>query len=302
MEIPTLKTKDFFDRHISSGPKLQQMLKEQFPMFFITKVEDMIRLSKVPVPPTRTFNTHTLIFLTEGRATLKIGPQEVQCSSGACTVTAAGQVFSYDTFEENRGYIFSFSNDFLTGKMGSQELLNEFEFLSIWGNPIIEPGSDTSAHIGHLLSRLLFEYQSNGLQNVHLIQSYLLATLCELNTCYSPLLKHPNKTAVALTNRFKDALFQNIRSKHSVSEYADVLHVSPNHLNKTVKAITEKTASRWIEETLMLEAKVLLLQTSDSIGKVALDLSIHDPSYFSRIFKKNVGMSPLEYRRMIELS
>lgn len=302
MEIPTLKTRDFFDRHISSGPKLQQILKERFPQFFITKVEDMIRLSKLPVPPTRTENTHTVIFLTKGYATLKIGSQEVKCEQGACTVTAAGQVFSYDTLEENQGFICSFSSDFLTGKIGSKELLNEFEFLTVWGNPSIEPDAENSAYIEQLLKRLLAEYQLNGLQNIDLIQSYLIATLCELNTCYSALLKHASKTAVALINKFKEALYQHIRTKHSVSDYADLLHVSANHLNKTVKLVTEKTASKWIEETLILEAKVLLFQTSDSIGKVALDLGLNDPSYFSRVFKKNVGMSPAKFRKMIELS
>jgi YesN/AraC family two-component response regulator len=81
-----------------------------------------------------------------------------------------------------------------------------------------------------------------------------------------------------------------------------MLHVSPNHLNKCVKLSTGKTPSEWINESLVLEAKALLFQSEELIGNIAMELGINDSSYFSRLFKKYEGKSPLEYRQMIELS
>lgn len=93
-----------------------------------------------------------------------------------------------------------------------------------------------------------------------------------------------------------------IRNKHLVSEYAELLHVSPNHLNKVVRDVTNQSPSKWIDETLVLEAKVLLFQSKLSISEIATELGLLDASYFSRLFKKYVGVSPLEFRKRIDLS
>lgn len=52
------------------GQKLNGILKVNFGKFFITKVEDMIRLIKLPIPPAR---ATTFIYLTEGEAVMSVG-------------------------------------------------------------------------------------------------------------------------------------------------------------------------------------------------------------------------------------
>ena len=81
-----------------------------------------------------------------------------------------------------------------------------------------------------------------------------------------------------------------------------MLNVSPNHLNKAIKLITLKSPSDWIRTTLINEAKVLLFQTDFSIQEIASELGIDDQSYFARLFKKQEGVTPVEYRKMIDLS
>ena len=69
-----------------------------------------------------------------------------------------------------------------------------------------------------------------------------------------------------------------------------------------MKSITEKSPTKWIDETLVLEAKVLLYQTELSINEVANEIGIEDQSYFSRLFKKYEQVTPLQFRKMIEIS
>ena len=233
---------------------------------------------------------------------MNIGAQRVVIRENECLVVPAGQVFSYEQYEVNTGYICNFDNDFLVGKVGSKELLQSFEFLQIWGNPVIRPEPQRAVYIQENFQRILGEYQAAGLTNALLLQAYLIAGLCDLNAAYQPLSSHHNKSAIALTNRFKDLLYQHIRQKHLASDYATLLHLTPNHLNKVVKEITGKPVSKWIEETLMIEAKVLLFQTNLSINQVAAELGIFDASYFSRFFRKNEGVTPVFFRKMIEKS
>jgi AraC family transcriptional regulator, transcriptional activator of pobA len=299
--IKTFNTSEFMHVFMNPDPSLKEMIKPDYGRFFIVPVQDLIKLSKLPVPPARS-STHILIYLTSGVATMRIGLHPVQIKKDECLIVPAGQVFSYDHYEVNEGYIVVFDNDFLFGKMGSHDLLKEFEFLQLWGNPVIKIHAPRSIYIPQTLSRIFHEYTKHGLANQIVVQSHFLAALCELNLCYKPLSAHPNKTAVTLTNRFKKLVYKHIRSNHLVTDYASLLHVSPNHLNKTVREVTQKSCSKWIDETLITEAKVLLFQTNNNISEIAFELGIHDSSYFSRLFKKYEGVTPVQYRKMIETS
>lgn len=90
------------------------------------------------------------------------------------------------------------------------------------------------------------------------------------------------------------------RTDHEVAAYADKLNVSPAHLTRTVKEVTGKTASEWIAESLTNEIRFLLHHPENSIQSIAFQVQFSDQAALSKFFKKNTGMSPLEYRRMIK--
>jgi AraC-like DNA-binding protein len=300
-KIKTHSTEAFRDKFIKPERNLDDLLKLDFGKFFIVKVEDLIRLIKLPVPPSRA-TTHSFIYLTEGEANMTIGSQSYKIIKDECLIVPAGQVYSFAKHDINKGYLCNFHNDIIIGKFGKSELLKEFEFLNIWANPCIKLNLQSSGFVGQLLERIFIDYTQNGLGNIDIIQSYFIALLCEINLAYKPLLNSAQTTSVTLTNAFKELLFKHIKSKHLVSEYASLLNVSPNHLNKVIKKITGKSPTRLIDESIVLEAKVLLFQTSLSINDIAAEIGIYDQSYFSRLFKKYENTSPVKFRKMIEIS
>ena len=301
-KIKTFNTKEFLDEYMQPDPKIQEISQKDGQNFFIFKVQDMIKFSKFPVPPTRA-TTHTIIFLTSGVASMKIGFQSVEIRANECLVVAAGQVFGYDKYEVNEGFICSFDNAFLLGKLGSNDLLKDFDFLNIWGNPIVKPTLKSANYIAQTFQRILEEYSENGFKNTTLIQAYFLAALCDLNLAYQSLFTETkSKMAVTITNTFKELLNKHIRTKKLLTDYAFLLNISPNHLNKTIKSVTGKSVSNWIDETILLEAKVLLFQTNNSINEIASILGFEDQSYFSRFFKKYEQTTPIEFRKMIDKS
>lgn len=299
--IRTHNTEAFREEYIKPEIDLNQMLKIDFGKFFIVKVEDLIRLIKLPVPPSRA-TTHSFIYLTEGEANMTIGSQSYKIFKDECLIVPAGQVYSFAKHDINKGFLCNFHNDFIIGKFGKNELLKEFEFLNVWGNPMIKLDEQTSGFVLMLFKRIFVDYSQNGLNNIEIIQSYFIALLCEVNRVYRQLSDSHQTSAITLINKFKELLFIHIKTKHLVSDYANLLNVSPNHLNKIAKAITGKSPTKWIDEAIVLEAKVLLYQTTLSISEVAAEIGIFDQSYFSRLFKKYEGITPLAFRKMIEKS
>jgi AraC family transcriptional regulator, transcriptional activator of pobA len=76
-----------------------------------------------------------------------------------------------------------------------------------------------------------------------------------------------------------------------------MLNISVDHLNKTLKIQTGKTAHQFIEEMLLVESKALLLHTELSVAEIAWQLAFTDPSHYNKFFRKLTAVTPLMYRK-----
>ena len=83
----------------------------------------------------------------------------------------------------------------------------------------------------------------------------------------------------------------------SVKELAEKLHISPRYLSDLLKQETGKTAMELIHISIIGEAKNLLFQSDEGIAEIAYHLGFENISYFSRLFKKQTGFTPLEFRK-----
>jgi len=100
-----------------------------------------------------------------------------------------------------------------------------------------------------------------------------------------------------LYEKFKELLFKDFLNFRTVQHYADELNVSRKYLSEVIKKYSGKTASDWISEMVILEAKVLLQNKKMSINQISDLLHFSDQSVFGRFFKNYEGISPLEYRK-----
>ncbi len=83
----------------------------------------------------------------------------------------------------------------------------------------------------------------------------------------------------------------------SIPAFAEQLHISPVHLNRICKAVAGKSAIEMVHQNLIQEAQKYLLHTSHSVSEIAYLLEFEYPNYFAKLFKKYVGLSPVEFRR-----
>ena len=102
-----------------------------------------------------------------------------------------------------------------------------------------------------------------------------------------------------ILQNLKDAIELNFKIKHSPSNYADLLNITPKALAKITKNHFNKTLSNLIAERIIIEAKRELYLTNKSVKQIAFELGYDDEHYFSRFFKNNANVSPQIYRETV---
>ena len=85
----------------------------------------------------------------------------------------------------------------------------------------------------------------------------------------------------------------------SVRSIAAKLHLSPRYLSDLLKQETGKTAIELIHIALINEAKNRLRTERQNVSEVAFQLGFENPSYFTRVFKKQTGITPEAYKRRL---
>ncbi len=96
---------------------------------------------------------------------------------------------------------------------------------------------------------------------------------------------------------FQKSIKQGFSETKTITEYAKEIGITTMHLNRVCKSVLNKSPIQIIHEQLIVEAKKYLLNTSYSISEISYFLNFNDPAYFTRLFKKNVGVSPSDFRK-----
>lgn len=101
-----------------------------------------------------------------------------------------------------------------------------------------------------------------------------------------------------LLRNFKQLINEHYKEWHHISAYAEALHVTPDHLNRVVKALTGKTAKEHVQSRITIAAKRLLYFSPLSNKEISYELGFSEAGNFSAFFKKCTGKSPSAFKTM----
>ncbi len=290
--FPAISPQTASERFLTKDNSWGERFKANFNQFIVSRLEESWQVIKLPLPPSRTSN-HVLILVTAGRVELTVGHQGYTLSTQELVIVPALQIFTLQAVQSDSvGFMCFFSQELLVNT-GSDV---DFGFLKLTGNPLVSLSTQQTTFVTNLFDRLTVEYTENGAAKMELIRPYLLALLAEINRAYVGTMPTKADAGDRLVQRFMDLLTTQVRVNRLVSYYANQLIVSPNHLNKVIKNRTGKSPSVWIDERIVLEAKVLLFQSGLSIAQIADEMGFSDQSSFGKLFRKYAGASPTDFR------
>ncbi|CAN5500363.1 hypothetical protein BH09BAC4_BH09BAC4_43900 [soil metagenome] len=281
------------ERFLIQDESWEDRFRPDFNQFIIAPLEYARPVINLPLPPGRTSN-HVLFLVTKGQIEMTVGYTNYILSANELVVIPASQIFSLTTIrEDTTGFMCFFSNELYLSAVGEKE----HDFMKLTGNSLISLTDTQTSHMATVCARLTVEYTENGATQTDLIRPYLLALLTEINRAYIGSTSAKPDAGDRLVQQFMDVVAKHVRQQRLVTDYANQLNVTPNHLNKVVKSRTGKSPSIWIDERIVLEAKVLLFQSTLTVAQISAELGFDDQSNFGKVFRRYAKVSPTAFRR-----
>ncbi len=174
-----------------------------------------------------------------------------------------------------------------------------FNFNSI--HPILPKVEGGCSNYCFLLGKIIAEIANLKDDSLYLLNAYLYQILLEINRNY---VSYFNIRAALNSNseiiRFKTLLKDNINSIQTVNEYAGLMGITRNHLNKLCIDLLGKNASTIIRNELLLACKTELLASCSTVAEISYKFNFSAPSNFTRFFKDVEGISPGDYRKKFQ--
>lgn len=99
-----------------------------------------------------------------------------------------------------------------------------------------------------------------------------------------------------LFNRFMMLMERDYKLSRDVNYYADLMHITSKYLTNIVRQVAGHTPKTIIDQYVILQLKMQLQRSSQSIKEIAWEYHFTDVSFFCRYFKKHTGLTPQQMR------
>jgi AraC family transcriptional activator of pobA len=267
------------------------------PDFFITDEKQLLELSEYPYRS----DGYIIGICTRGTAEVEVNLQVYQARPDAMLLATPFHILRiYNSSDDFLCRFIVFSKAFLTENNINSHFLESFSYFKSESLPVIYPGHPDAKMLleVYLLIQQKLEREEHPYRQ-EISRSILTTLLYEVEFIYQKqhvIIKGKQNRKQELNLLFQNLVFLHYKEHRNVQFYADALFVSPKHLTETIKEVTGRTSGEWIEDAVILEAKVLLRNHEISIAQVAENIHFPDQSSFGKYFKKHTGLSPSDYR------
>jgi len=265
---------------------------------FQVEVFDAKRHFSVKYPHRHDF--FEVLYLQKGSGYHVIDDNKYEIKPPCVFFMSPGQAHKLELSHDIEGYIFIFTSDFYLLNRSNQDSLIEFPFFYTihQDNPPLLLNNESDVRFLETLFRQgIAEIEQSGDHISEMLRAILGLILTTSSARYPANENQLNKgKGQFLVKRFFHLIEENNQKNLSLSDYASIIGVTANHLTQIVKVLTGKTSLQIIKAKQLLEIKRLLVHTNLNISEIANQLNFEDQSYFSKFFKRETGLTPLQYR------
>ena len=268
--------------------------------FGISKMEDIYVKRNGKTDEPHRHNYFTVLIIKQAKGFHKIDFNSYELAQQQIFFVAPGQVHQVIETEKSVGFAMTFSNQFLIENSIPLAFVSSLNLFQNYGQtPPLLPNDKQFDSIEHFSNTIFDLFTSNAKMKNLSIGAFLKLLLIECNNicAINPIESDIDSTGDNLIRTFKKEVENNYREEHSTKYYANELHITPDHLNRTIKNKIGKTAKEYIQSRIITEAKRLLYFTASNSKEIGYELGFNEPANFSAFFKKHTSLTPSSFKK-----
>jgi AraC family transcriptional activator of pobA len=244
-----------------------------------------------------------VLFLFGGRVAATLGDQLIELDGPVALTVHPSLAHGFAFSEETYGYVLTIDQNALFAAAGEDGNL----FTALFVEPLaigLGAAPEARDRIEALLHNLLLEASSPRQGHALMLDWLARCILLMLARVQADrrIAETSGRKDFELFSRFRVEVERHYKEQWRVGQYAEQLRVAPVRLNRLCLKIAGKSAFEITQERLVLEACRKLTYVPAGVAGIAYELGFQDPAYFSRLFKKLVGMTPKEYRQRTQVN
>ena len=278
-------------------------LRNEIGHFNILKLQPWVE-GQVPSVPYRRRDFFK-IMLVIGNSKVHFADKVVEVQKQALSFSNPMIPYKWEHLDTVRDGAFCVFNHHFFHQYGN---LNEYAVFQPNGTHIFELTDEQVIKVQSIYDRMFEEINSEYIHKYDVLRT-LVFELLHFAMKMQPTAKIEKQTLNAsqrITTLFLELLERQfpIDDNHqtvsirAASDYANLLNVHVNHLNRAVKETTQKTTTQIIAERILQESKILLKHSKWSVAEIAYALGFTEVTHFNNFFKKHVQLSPLKFRNV----
>jgi len=268
--------------------------------FRISKMEDHYdgRKGQLDEPHRHDYFTVLITITAKGKHIIDFNKYDL--SDNQIFFISPGQVHQLIEDEKSIGFILVFSNQFLIHNDIPLCFIDDLNLFNTFSeSPPLTYSKEDFGQLKNYCDEMMLLNSINSKYQYQTIGAYLKLFLINCNNICTIHGGHTQliETGNAMLKNFRELLNQKFKSWHSVTQYANALNITSDHLNRVVKSLTAKSAKEHIQERIVIAAKRLLYYSGGSSKEIAYELGFSVPAHFSQFFKKCTGIPPSQFRQ-----
>ena len=270
-------------------------------------VVDLSKITQPAQPFTINYGIYALFLKDTLCGDITYGRQPYDYQEGTIVCFAPGQVASIHAQEGTRptGYGLLFHPDLIHGTQLGHDIRN-YSFFSYEAREALHLSEEERHTVIDCLHKIDTELRRPAdkhsrrliTANIGLLLDYCMRFYERQFITRS----ESNKSVLVKFEALLDDYFQSDKPQTdglpSVKYFADKVFLSPNYFGDLIKKETGKSAQEYIQTRMIDIAKEMIAGTEKTVSQIAYELGFQYSQHFNRIFKKNVGYTPNEYRKL----
>jgi len=211
------------------------------------------------------------------------------------------QVYKLTDIDNSDGVLLYYNRDFYCVEIHDNEVsCDGILYNNVYEIPIISLSKTESGIIQNILDDIKFETDNEDVANEEMIRILLKQIIIKATRIWKAehqIYETVKNQELEFLRKFSQLVELHFKNLHTVADYAKLLFVTPKNLNKKVTQFGNQSPNEIIKDRIILEAKRLLAHTVLTIKEIGYSLGYEDDAYFIRLFTKQTGISPQQFRK-----